>query len=597
MESLFFELGLVIISAALIGVIGYFLKQPLILAYIAAGILIGPFGFGLIHDIETIHIIAKTGIMLMLFLVGLEMNPDRLKGLGVVAFATGVGQVLFTGIIGYGLVTLFGFSFIKATYLTVALTFSSTVIAVKIIHDKRDSNALYGQVAIGVLLVQDILVILALLALTGFKVDSFDFNFLQFGLILIKGIVLSAIVILIARKLLGYLYNKIATSHELLILFSLSWAFLVALGAEMIGFNIEIGAFIAGVSLAGLPYTYEINAKAKAIRDFFITIFFVALGAGLIFSSMGPLVTAFIVLSLFVLIGNPIIVMIIMGLLRYDKRTSFFVGLSVANASEFSLILIAMGSSLGHLDKEVVAMFTLICVLTMTVSSYMMTYNSFLYNKLRKYLTIFEFKKVKTKLSNINKGLCDHIILFGCGKMGYQILDQIKNFKKSYIVVDHDNNAIKDLIKKGISCIFGDVEDTDLLNNLGLENAEIIISTLPNPEDNMFLIKYIENIPIKKRPIILVTADTGREGFELFNRGADYIILKPFLGAEHIHQINKELYQLEEEALQPVDKDAKEKKFKGDDDYVKVLHNLNKLRLTEIKHKIKKKHIKLKPKK
>ena len=596
--SLFFELGLVIISAALIGVIGYYLKQPLILAYIVAGILIGPFGFGLVHDIETIHVIAQVGIMLMLFLVGLEMNPSRLKDLGLVAFATGIGQVLFTGLIGYGLATLFGFPLIQAIYLTVALTFSSTVIAIKIIYDKRDNNALYGQVAIGVLLVQDLIAILALLALTGFTAGSFNFDFMHFGGVLLKGIALSAVVILIARNLLGYLYNKIATSHELLILFSLSWCFLVALLSELIGFNIEIGAFIAGVSLASLPYTFEINAKAKVLRDFFITIFFVALGAGLVFSSMGPLIIKFIVLSLFVLIGNPLIVMVIMGLLGYDKRTSFFTGLSIANISEFSLIVIAIGMKLGHVNQEVVAMVTLIAIFTMTVSSYFMTYNNWIYSKLRKFLTIFEFRKVKTRLSNMQTGLSDHIILLGCGQMGQQILDQIKHFKENYVVVDHDNSVIKSLIKKGISCIFGAVEDTELLNELGLENSEIIISTLTSPEDNLFLIKYIEKIPQEQRPIVIVTSDTGREGLELFNRGADYVILKPYLGAAHIHQINRELYQLEDESpLEMVQEIAHEKKFKSDNDYAKVLHNLNKLRLAEIKEKIAKKHIKLKPKK
>ncbi len=598
MESLFFELGLVIISAALVGVVSYYLKQPLILAYIAAGVLIGPFGFGLVNDISTIYVIANIGIMLMLFLVGLEMNPDRLKDLGLVAFAVGIGQVVFTGLIGYGLATLFGFSLVQTIYLTVALTFSSTVIAVKIIYDKRDNNALYGQVAIGVLLVQDLIAILALLALTGFTAGSFSFDFMHFGGVLLKGIALSALVILIARKLLGYLYNKIATSHELLILFSLSWCFLVALLSELVGFNIEIGAFIAGVSLASLPYTYEINAKAKVLRDFFITIFFVALGAGLVFSSMGPLVVKFIILSLFVLIGNPIIVMVIMGLLGYDKRTSFFTGLSIANISEFSLIVIAIGLKLGHVNQEIVAMVTLIALLTMTVSSYFMTYNNWLYNKLRRFLTVFEFRKVKTKLANVRAGLTDHIILFGCGQMGEQILDQVKHFKEDYVVVDHDNTVIKSLIKKEVSCIFGDVEDSELLNELGLDSSEIIISTLPSLEDNLFLIRYIEKISQEKRPIVIVTSDSGREGLELFNRGADYVILKPYLGAQHIHQINRELYQLEEETpLELVKEVAKEKKFKSDHDYAKVLHNLNKLRLAEIKDKIAKRHILLKPKK
>jgi Kef-type K+ transport system membrane component KefB len=599
MDSLFFELGLVIISAALVGVVSYYLKQPLILAYIAAGILIGPFGFGLVHDIETIHIISQVGIMLMLFLVGLEMNPARLKDLGAVAFLTGVGQVVFTGMIGYLLAVVFGFPFIEAIYLTVALTLSSTVIAVKIIYDKRDNNALYGQVAISILLVQDVIAILALLALTGFKAGSFDFDYAHFGGILIKGLALSAIAIIIARRLLGYLYNKIATSHELLILFSLAWAFLIALVSEYIGFNVEIGAFVAGVSLASLPYTFEINAKAKVLRDFFITIFFVALGAGMMFASMGPLVTKFIILSLFVLIGNPLIVMVIMGLLGYDKRTSFFTGLSIANISEFSLILVTMGLSLGHISQEMFSMVMIIGILTMTVSSYMMTYNNQIYNRIRGVLGLFEFRGAKTRLSTKKSGMQNHVILLGCGQMGRQILDHVKEFKDEYLVVDHDNTVIKKLIKEGVTCIFGDIEDVELLNELDLEDAEIVISTLPSIEDNLFLIKYLEKTPQGKRPIVIVTSDSGREGMTLFNRGADYVILRPYLGAQHIKDISRELYQLKEDTGLSLVKEVAEEakgKFKSDHDYAKVLHNLNKLRLAEIKQKIGKGHIVLTPK-
>lgn len=600
MESLFFELGLVIISAAFVGVVGYFFKQPLILAYIIAGVLIGPFGFKLVHDVETIHIIAQVGIMLMLFLVGLEMNPSRLRDLGMVSVFAGIGQVLFTGLIGFGIIHLFGFSLVQAIYMTVALTFSSTVIAIKIIYDKRDNNALYGQITIGILLVQDAIAILALIILTGFQEGSFSFDFVRFSLILVKGLIVSALAVFIARKILVYLYNKIATSHELLILFSLSWAFLVALASEYIGFSIEIGAFVAGISLASLPYTFEINAKAKILRDFFITIFFVALGAGLVFTSMGSQIITFISLSLFVLIGNPIIVMVIMGSLSYDKRTSFFTGLAVANISEFSLIVAAMGLSLGHLDQKIVSMITVVGILTMTISSYMMIYNNWLYDRLKGILKLFEFRRIKTDLKNIKVGMENHIVLLGCGQMGQQILDQIKHFKENYIVVDHDNGVIKGLIKKNISCIFGDVEDTELLNELGLDNAETIISTLPNPEDNLFLIKYIEKIPHDKRPIVLVTADSGREGLDLFNRGADYVILKHYLGAQHVHQINRELYGLPEESPLSLiqESDPEEgKKFKGDQDYAKLLHGLNKLRLVELKQKIAKRHIQLKLKK
>lgn len=587
MEALFFEIGLVIISAALVGVVGYFLRQPLVLAYIAAGILIGPSVLGLVQDVHVIEIIAEVGIMLMLFLVGLEMNPKRLKNLGWVALVAGVGQVLFTGGIGYLLALWFGFEALPALYLAIALAFSSTVIAVKLLYDKRDNNALYGQVTIGILLIQDVIAIIALLVLAGFKEGGGGVGLVEFGWLLGKGVLMVLGAVFIAGRLLSYLYNKIATSNELLILFSLAWAFGVALLASWLDFNIAIGAFVAGVSLASLPYTFEINAKAKILRDFFITIFFVALGAGMVFTSMGPLILPFIVLSLFVLIGNPLIILWLMGLLGYDKRTSFFTGLAVGNISEFSLILVTLGLSLGHLEVQTVAMVTLIAVLTMTISSYGMTYNNKIYNFLKPFLEKIAIKQSKKRPSSKKSGMQNHLILLGCGQVGSQILDQIKRFKNEYVVVDHDSNVIQDLLKKKVSCMFGDIEDVELVQELDLPSAEIIISTLPNPEDNLFLIKQIAKLPPKERPIVLVTANSGREGMDLFNRGADYVILKPYLGASHLKSINKELYELEEEvglgAISEGIQTDEKGKFRSDQDYAQLLHNLNKLRLAEIK--------------
>ena len=470
---------------------------------------------------------------------------------------------------------------------------------IKLIYDKKDNNSLYGQVTISILLVQDIIAILALVVLSGFTEGAFGFDYMQFMSILFKGLGLTIFTILFAKRFLGYVYNKIATSHELLILFTLGWAFTIALAAETIGLNIEVGAFIAGISLASLPYTYEINAKAKVLRDFFITLFFVALGAGMVFASMGPFIFPFIILSLFVLIGNPLIVMILMGLLGYDKRTSFFTGLSIANISEFSLIIIAMGGSLGHLNQDIVAMVTVIGILTMTISSYMMTYNNKIYNKIHKFLKIFEFKNTKNKLSSKKIGMQNHIILIGCGRMGKQILEEIEKFKDEFLVIDHDNMVIKNLIKKGTNCVFGDIEDSELLQELDIPDAEMIISTLPNTEDNMFLIKQLSLIPENKRPIIIVTSESGREGMRLFNKGADYVILKHYLGASHVHNINKQLYGLDDSEsfnLSEIMADS-DQEFSNDHDYAKLLHNLNKLRLAEIKRKIGKKSIILKSKK
>ena len=586
MEHITLEIGLVIIASSLVGVVLYYLKQPLILAYVLAGILIGPSGFGLIQNPEFVHGISVIGIMLMLFLVGLEMNTSRLKELGMVALVAGIGQVVFTGIAGFFIVKMFGFTTIQSVYLAVALTFSSTVIAVKLMSDKKDTNSLYGQICIGILIVQDILAIVALLLLAGFKEGSFAFEYTHFIEIFIKGSIVAVITILVANKILKHLYKKIASSHELLVLFSISWCFIVALVSMKIGFSIEIGAFIAGISLANLPYTFEINAKAKVLRDFFITIFFAALGTGMVFSSIGSLIVPLIVLSLFVLIGNPIIVLLIMGAMGYDKRTAFFTGLNIANISEFSLIVIALGSKLGHLGEKVTSMVTIIAIGTMIISSYMITYNSQLYRILKKYLSIFEFRKKKDIPIKKNM-LQKHIILFGCGQVGEQVLEQVLGFKDNYIVIDHDNQVIKNLIKKDIHCMFGDVEDEELLGELNMEEAELIISTLPNIEDNYFLLQYLNGMNPQKKPIMIATANSGREGMEIFNRGVDYVILKPYLGAHHIHSINKEIYQLEKELESVhVSKEITPKKHLGDNEIASLLHNLNKLRLGEIKEKI-----------
>lgn len=593
MENIALDIGLVVISSAFVAVLLYFLRQPLVLAYILAGIAIGPFGFGLVHDAEFIHGVATIGVMLMLFLVGLEMNTSRLKDLGPIALVAGVAQVIFTATFGFLMANLFGFDLIESIYIAIALSFSSTVIAVKLMSDKKDTNSLYGQICIGILIVQDVLAILALLLLAGFQEGSFAFDLPHFASILAKGSVLAFLAIFASKNILKLLYSKIATSHELLILFSLSWCFLVSLLSAYVGFSIEIGAFIAGISLANLPYTLEINSKAKVLRDFFITIFFVALGTSMIFNDISSLIFPLLVLSAFVLIGNPIIVMTVMGLMGYDKRTSFLAGLNIANISEFSLIVVALGTRLGHLDEKITSMAAILAMITMVFSSYMITYNNQLYNLLKKYLSIFEFNKKEGLPTKIKK-LSNHIILFGCGQMGEQVVEQILAFKDDYVVVDYNNQVIKKLIKKKINCVFGDAEDDDLLKELGIEDAELIISTLPSAESNYFLLRYLKEIPEESRPIVIAVAASGREGMDIFAKGVDYVIMKHYLGAHHIHEINKEIYQISDELKNvPVFRNIVAKKHSSDNEVASVLHNLNNLRLKEIKNKIEKKKLNL----
>ena len=576
------ELGIVIISCGIFGVIAYFLKQPLVFAYVLAGITIGPYGLGIIQDTFFLDSIAKIGVVLLLFLIGLEMNIQKLKELGITALVVGIGQVLFTGAIGYTMIQIFDLQAIQEIYLTIAIVFSSTVIAVKLISDKKETQSLYGQICIGVLIVQDILAIIALLVLSGFSEGFFDIAML--GKSMFTGFIVAIISTLIANKILKYLYSNIAQSHELLILFSITWCFIVALTCYKMGFSKEIGAFIAGLNLANLPYTFEINSKAKILRDFFITLFFAALGANLIFTDIQAFIIPIILLSLFVLIGNPIIVMFIMGRMGYDKRTSFFTGLNIANISEFSLIVLTMGKSLGHIHEDLYSAVGIIAITTMIISSYMITYNNFLYQKLKHILKVFELKKTSNKKQV--DALSDHIILFGSGEIGEQILEQITQFKEDYIVIDNDNKIIKHLMKENIHCMFGDAADEEVLQELMIENAEIVISTIPSTETNIILLKYISYIPSAKKPFTIIVASNAREGMDMLIRGADYVIVKPYLSATHIHKIHEELYDLpkniKKRKLLP---NTQNHKHTPEKEIAKILMNINKMRLQEIKEK------------
>ena len=350
-SDVFTEIAVLLLVAAVIGAIGVRLRQPLIVAFIVVGILVGPSALGWVSADDQVDLLAKLGIALLLFVVGLKLDLRIIRTMGPVALAAGLGQVIFTSVVGYFIAIALGLPPVTALYVAVALTFSSTIIIVKLLSDKREGDALHGRIAIGFLIVQDIVVVLVMIGLTALS-EADDAAGLVWEAIevLLKGGLFIATIGLLMRYVLTPLLHQLARSPELLVLFAIAWA--VALGAAgvYLGFSKEVGAFLAGVSLASTPYREAIGARLVSLRDFLLLFFFIDLGAGLELATLGAQVVPAIVLSLFVLIGNPLIVMIILGLMGYRKRTGFLAGLTVAQISEFSLILGALGLSLGHID-------------------------------------------------------------------------------------------------------------------------------------------------------------------------------------------------------------------------------------------------------
>ncbi len=527
-ESVFIELSIIIILAVAVSGFMKLLKQPLIIGYIITGVLAGPFFLDIVKSTDMVATFSQFGIVFLLFIAGLSLNPRVMKSVGKVSLITGVGQVLFTTLIGFSIAKFFGFSDISALYISIALTFSSTIIIVKLLSDKGDLQTLYGRISVGFLLVQDVIAILILMIISS-PAGGLDIMTVTIETVLIGVGILSSIA-LFSVFALPRIMKAAAKSQEFLLLFSIGWLLLMTVVFGYLNFSIEIGALLAGILLSISPYHYEIKLKMNVLRDFFILFFFVLLGSQMIFMDISEFLLPILVFSAFILVGNPLIVMTLMGLLKYTKRNGFLAGLTVAQISEFSLILVALGVKIGHISTEILSMVTTIGLMTILGSTYMITHANKLYPHISKYLNIFERRGRKVDEHVYHKGEDYHILLFGFDRIGFSLLESIKKFNKKFLIIDYDPETITNLAKEGYECKYGDVNDIELLNELNFSKVKMVISTVPDIETNLLLIKRVRET--NKNAIIIVVSQQIEGAIKLYESGATYVLMPYFLGGE-----------------------------------------------------------------
>src|SRR3989344_133291 len=540
--SLFLGITIVMVVAVLAGFLAHTLRQPPIIGFILAGLAVGYFAspdFGLV---ETIEGLAPIGVALLLFLVGLDMNLRELRNVGISSLLTGIGQIIFTFGVGYVITTTLGFSVISAVYISTALTFSSTIIVVKLLSEKKDLKSLYGRIVIGFLLVQDFVAILAIVFLTGLQRDGALLGEIFTTLGLGGAFIAFAF---IASHLLPKIIDRISRSQEMLYLFSIGWVLGVAALTEAAGLSIEAGGFIAGVSLARSSEHFQIGARLRPLRDFFLILFFVILGVKMLIGGIAVPVIPAVVLALFVLIGNPLIVMVIMGLLGYRSRTSFLASLTVAQISEFSLIIAALGLRFGHIASSDVGLITLVGIITIFVSSYFIIYGDHIYRALRPVLHVFEFRKKFAEETSVKSDLSNHTVLIGVYRTGRSILEALEDSGEEFIALDFDPMLVKALKKEGVPVVYGDATDEEIQELVGMDKARLIISTMPDFKDNLVLLGFARTNG--RRSTVIVTADDERQAIELYNEGADYVIVPHYIGGKEIAELitgNKDFAEL-----------------------------------------------------
>jgi Kef-type K+ transport system membrane component KefB len=519
----------VLAVAAVIGFVANRLRQPLIVAFIAVGIVVGPSALGWVQDAEPLELFAEIGIAVLLFLVGLKLDLHLVRTTGPVALVTGLGQVAFTSAVGFLLALGLGMGATTAVYVAVALTFSSTIIIVKLLSDKRELDELHGRIAIGFLIVQDIVVVLVMIALSAFGGEREGSLAAELAFVLVRGVAFLACLAALMRWVLPRVLHLLARSQELLLISAIAWAVSIAAAGDWLGFSTEVGAFLAGFALASTPFREAIGSGLTPLRDFLLLFFFIELGSQLDFGEIGGQVPAAIVLSLFVLVGNPLIVLVIMGLMGYRRRVGFLAGLTVAQISEFSLILVALGLSLDHITSETVGLVTLVGLITIGLSTYLILYSQVIYERLAPALSIFERARPSKGETATEQAPVD-VIIYGLGRYGSNLAGHFTDAGLHVLAVDWDPFAHR-ADDPRLQVVYGDAEDGEFPGTLPLGRARCVVSTIPRVDTNRQLIAALERWGFTGT--VAVTSHNDLDSRRLAEGGAT-TILCPFRDAAEV---------------------------------------------------------------
>lgn len=533
MDSIFINISFILAIAIGIAFLVRALRQPLLISYILTGIVCGPIFLNLINsEQDFFHIFANFGVILLLFLVGLSLNINYLRRIGKVALVAGVGQVIFTSLVGFFIFWGLGFSTWSSVFLAISVTFSSTIIITKLLSDKKEIRSVYGRYTIGLMLVQDIIAILIMIFLPVFGLG--ESLLVSIGLLFLKSIIFLVGVYLLTRVILPILLDKVAESGEFLLIFTLGWCFAIAGAGEWAGLSLEVGAIIAGLALAASEYQTEIVSRIKPLRDFFIALFFIILGSEMSLGNIQATWLPSLLISLFILIGNPLILYALYRVMKFTRRNSFLAGLTAAQVSEFGFVFLFVSAELGFIGSKEISVFTLVALITIFISSYLITYNSQIFKRLE---FIFNFWG-KDKRKSVNESEENYqILVFGYHRLGWKICEGLREMDVSFAVIDCDPEAICKLRYRKIPHYFGDASDVEFLSEISLDKVDLVISTLPELDDQVTLVKELKKI----NPQAFFVGNLSHTKFldDLYDAGADLVIVPHLLGGQWLTEVLK----------------------------------------------------------
>ncbi len=525
MDNIFLQFAVVLSLASLYGFCVLKLKLPLVVAYLLAGVTLSIVSVFDLHHTGIFSFLPEIGIAFVLFLIGMELDLREIKALGKPIVLASLGQILLSSLAGFAIAGALGFNATESLFLGLGLSFSSTVVVIKMLLEKRDLTSLYGKLAIGILLLEDLV---AIIVLMGISVGSSMFqlglqNSLPFVTFALKAVGLFFLTFILSKYVLERVFDAVAKSVELLFLTALTWCFIFTALAIVSGFSVVIGAFLAGVALASSPYHLQIQGKIKPLRDFFVTLFFVYLGTEAKVADLIAHPVAILILTLYAITIKPLVYLAILGIFGFRKHTMFQTALNLSQVSEFSLVMLLVGFKAGLVSQSTLSVMAAVGVLSIVISSIMVSQSKRIYLFVTPLIKFFESKKRHFLETDINEELEDHIVVIGAHRVGEPVINFLKKQKLPFRVVDFNPHTVEMLRSQDIDVVFGDISDPEIIDSLGLEKAKLIISTIITMPDNEMLLEECHRRKVQAK--IVVRAADAMHAKALKDLGADYVIL------------------------------------------------------------------------
>ncbi len=526
MENIFIQLAIVLSLCVSLGFLAHKLKLPLVVAYLTSGVLLSFLKiFDPTHS-TVFEVFPEIGIAFVLFLIGMELDLREVKILGTPIIVSAIAQVLVSTLLGFYISKLLGFQTTESIYLGLGLAFSSTVVVIKMLLEKKDLASLYGKLSIGILLVEDLVAVVVLMMLS---VGNSALNLgLQQSLpiltLVLKAIGLFLLAFVLSKYVLEKIFDAVAKSTELLFFTAISWCFIFTSLAVVSGFSVVIGAFLAGVALATSPYNLQIEGKIKPLRDFFLILFFVYLGTQIRASDLASAWPAILIFTVFAIFVKPLIYSLILSVFGFRKHTIFQTSLNLSQISEFSLIVLLVGVQFNLASQLALSVMAAVAVISIIASSIFISASKRIYKLFRPFLGILE-KKVGTHYLEVKNEseFADHVVVIGAHRVGEPIVNYLAKEKIPFTVMDFNPNLVKKLRDKNIDAVYGDIGDPEVLDSLQLENAKLIISTASDLRDNELLLEECSRR--KTKATIVVRAEEHDHEELLKAMGATYVVI------------------------------------------------------------------------